>query len=163
MCEQNCKPGSVFDSHLSSRRVAAAIQPPREQSGRLWKPRLVSFRSHSGVAPDRVYSGGRFRAVGCALTAPFHLYLKSIQPFRKSISVALFLRSLSAGVTRYPCPMEPGLSSQTGLSPRLRDCLFYSHGAILADVSCAVKAEIRLLFCYFCAILANAERNLGKD
>ena len=27
------------------------------------------------------------------------------------ISVALFLRSLWAGVTRYPCPVEPGLSS----------------------------------------------------
>ena len=27
------------------------------------------------------------------------------------ISVALFLKSPSAGVTRYPCPMEPGLSS----------------------------------------------------
>ena len=27
------------------------------------------------------------------------------------ISVALVLRSPSAGVTRYPCPMEPGLSS----------------------------------------------------
>ena len=27
-----------------------------------------------GVAPDRVYSDGHFRAVGCALTAPFHPY-----------------------------------------------------------------------------------------
>ena len=27
------------------------------------------------------------------------------------ISVALFLKSPSAGVTRYPCPVEPGLSS----------------------------------------------------
>lgn len=30
------------------------------------------------------------------------------------ISVALFLKSPSAGVTRYPRPMEPGLSSRTG-------------------------------------------------
>ena len=30
---------------------------------------------------------------------------------RRYISVALFLRSLWAGVTRYPCPTEPGLSS----------------------------------------------------
>ena len=30
---------------------------------------------------------------------------------RRYISVALFLRSLWAGVTRYPCPVEPGLSS----------------------------------------------------
>ena len=38
------------------------------------------------------------------------------------ISVALFLGSPPAGVTRYPCPAEPGLSSQTGLSPRPRGC-----------------------------------------
>ena len=30
---------------------------------------------------------------------------------KRYISVALFLKSPSAGVTRYPCPMEPGLSS----------------------------------------------------
>ena len=30
---------------------------------------------------------------------------------RRYISVALFLRALWAGVTRYPCPVEPGLSS----------------------------------------------------
>ena len=30
------------------------------------------------------------------------------------ISVALFLKLPSAGVTRYPYPMEPGLSSRTG-------------------------------------------------
>lgn len=35
----------------------------------------------------------------------------------RSISVALFLRSLWAGVTRYPCPVEPGLSSRTAFRP----------------------------------------------
>ena len=30
---------------------------------------------------------------------------------QRYISVALFLKSPSAGVTRYPCPVEPGLSS----------------------------------------------------
>ena len=30
--------------------------------------------SHTGVAPDRVYSDGQSPAVGCALTAPFHPY-----------------------------------------------------------------------------------------
>ena len=71
-CEQNCKPGSVFDSHLSRRAVANALQPPREQPGRPFgdEPR----RSHTGVAPDRVYSIGLFPADGCALTAPFHPY-----------------------------------------------------------------------------------------
>ena len=31
--EQNYKPGSVFDSHLSRRIVANAFKPPRERSG----------------------------------------------------------------------------------------------------------------------------------
>ena len=30
---------------------------------------------------------------------------------QRYLSVALFLKSPSAGVTRYPCPVEPGLSS----------------------------------------------------
>ena len=66
-CEQNCKPGSVFDSHLSRRAVANALQPPRERPGQ-------PVCSHTGVAPDRVYSIGRFHADGCALTTPFHPY-----------------------------------------------------------------------------------------
>ena len=33
---------------------------------------------------------------------------------RRYISVALVRGSPLAGVTRYPCPMEPGLSSRTG-------------------------------------------------
>ena len=52
-CEQNCKPGSVFDSHLSWRTVAGALQPP-PGDGR------ASLMSLHGVAPDRVYSGERF-------------------------------------------------------------------------------------------------------
>ena len=67
--EHDCKPGSVFDSHLSTRRVAAVLQPPRERSGQ-------PICSHTGVAPDRVYSIGHSRADGCALTAPFHPYLR---------------------------------------------------------------------------------------
>ena len=49
-----CKPGSVIDSHLSRRIVADTLQPPsRKQPGR---PCFLC-----GVAPDRVYSNGRFR------------------------------------------------------------------------------------------------------
>ena len=48
-CEQDCKPGSVSGSHLSTRRVAAELQPPRERSGRPWgaKP-LLPYRCCSG-------------------------------------------------------------------------------------------------------------------
>jgi len=71
--EQNYKPGSVFDSHLSRRTVAGTLKPPRERPGKPWGR---SPCSHTGVAPDRVYSIGHSRADGCALTAPFHPYLR---------------------------------------------------------------------------------------
>ena len=67
-CDRVYKPGSVIDSHLSRRIVAGALQPPpRKQPGR---PCFLH-----GVAPDRVYSNGRFHADACALTARFHPYL----------------------------------------------------------------------------------------
>ena len=76
---------------------------------------------HHGVAPDGVYSDARFPGIGCALTAPFHPYPTGgpggDAPVRRYISVALFLKLPSAGVTRYPCPVEPGLSSWTAFRP----------------------------------------------
>jgi hypothetical protein len=46
------------------------------------------------------------------------LFLTStVLPQWRYISVALFLKSPSAGVTRYPCPVEPGLSSWTAFRP----------------------------------------------
>ena len=53
--EQNYKPGSVFDSHLSRRAVADALKPP-PGSGR------AGLLLPHGVAPDRVYSDGCFDA-----------------------------------------------------------------------------------------------------
>ena len=44
ICELFCKPGSVVDSHLSSRRVAAAIKPPRRRSGQPYVPIAVLLR-----------------------------------------------------------------------------------------------------------------------
>ena len=69
LCDQVCKPGSVIDSHLSRRTVAGTFQPPsRKQPG---EPCFLC-----GVAPDRVCSDGCFHTIGCALTAPFHPYLR---------------------------------------------------------------------------------------
>ena len=42
--EHDCKPGSVFDSHLSKRIVAGALQPPRERTGRPIAPIPVLLR-----------------------------------------------------------------------------------------------------------------------
>ena len=43
--------------------------------------------------------------------------ISTVLPQWRYISVALFLKSPSAGVTRYPCPVEPGLSSWTAFRP----------------------------------------------
>ena len=123
-CEQNCKPGSVFDSHLSRRAVANALQPPRERPGRPFggEPRC----SHTGVAPDRVYSDGQFPAVGCALTAPFH-------PYRHSAAVAaVYLCCTFPEVAfggRYPLSLPCGARTflMNGLSACPRGCLFSSR------------------------------------
>jgi len=86
-----------------------------------------TYVSLHGVAPDRVYSDGRFHAIGRALTSAFPpLPVGGPKPSdRRSISVALFLGSPPAGVTRYPCPAEPGLSSRAGFSTRPRGCPAY--------------------------------------
>ena len=136
-CEQNCKPGSVFDSHLSRRTVASTLKPP------LGSGRASLDASNHGVAPDRVYSDGHSRAVGCALTAPFHPYLTPYGApkgdMRRYLSVALFLKSPSAGVTRYPCPVEPGLSSRPAFRPgRATVCL--TRLSILAESDGIVNA-----------------------
>ena len=101
-CEQNCKPGSVFDSHLSRRIVAGTIKPPREQPGQ-------PLCSHTGVAPDRVYSDGQFPAVGCALTAPFHPYWQT--PASASHLPAVYLCCTFPEVAfggRYPLSLPYG-------------------------------------------------------
>ena len=137
------KPGSVIDSHLSRRTVAGALQPPsRKQPG---KPCFLC-----GVAPDRVYSNGRFRTpLGALLPHLSTLAGDSLHCLRRFISVALFLRSLWAGVTRYPCPVEPGLSSQRAFRPRRATVChtrttILAHGAGLVNGKCiAILAFLR--------------------
>ena len=104
-CEQVCKPGSVFDSHLSSRIVANAVKPPRERPGKPVAPIAVLLRIEF-TATDTLEPSGELLPRLSTLTLR--------QAARRYISVALFLKSPSAGVTRYPCPVEPGLSSGTG-------------------------------------------------
>ena len=123
LCERACKPGSVENDHLSRPAVAGRFKPPPEDG------RAGHVSSH-GVAPDRVYSapllpGGR---VSSYLAFPPLLPDPVFRTGRQRyISVALFLRSLWADVIRYPCPAEPGLSSQAAFRHCLRDCLAYSR------------------------------------
>ena len=103
LCKFARKPSSVHYGHQSRRTVADTFKPPPE-NGR------VSLLFSHGVAPDRVYSINMSPCDEWALTSLFHPYRVK----RRYISVALVRGSPLAGVTRYPCPMEPGLSSRTG-------------------------------------------------
>ena len=85
--------------------------------------------SHTGVAPDRVYSDGQFPAVGCALTAPFHPYWQT--PASASHLPAVYLCCTFPEVAfggRYPLSLPCGARTflTTGLSAWPRDCLSYS-------------------------------------
>ena len=90
--EQNYKPGSVFDSHLSKRAVAGALQPPRERTGRPIAPIPVLLRIEF-TASDTLEPMGELLPRLSTLTYTW---------YRRYISVALSLRSPSAAVSRYP-------------------------------------------------------------
>ena len=108
--EQNCKPGSVFDSHLSRRTIAGTLKPPPEDGrASLLSPPTVLLRIEF-TATDSFQPSG-------ALLPHLSTLTVTAKPQRRYISVALFLKLPSAGVTRYPCPMEPGLSSWTAFRP----------------------------------------------
>ena len=122
-------PDRVYsDGRLARHRVSSYLTfPPL--------PLQLSCNGKGGNAiPSELHSlrrGGRTRKAG--LAGPLSHYpprgarrrmalTSTVQLQWRYISVALFLGSPPAGVTRYPCPVEPGLSSQTGLSPRPRGC-----------------------------------------
>ena len=61
-----------------------------------------------------------------------------LRKLRRYISVALVLGSPPAGVTRYPCPVEPGLSSSAAFRPASA-AVRPGRGAIVTDESQIVK------------------------
>ena len=105
-CEYAYKPGSVLI--VIYLRVPSPVRSSHLGSSR------AGLCSHTGVAPDRVYSDGRFHTPSGELLPRLSTLTRRHGAGRRYISVALFLKSPSAGVTRYPCPVEPGLSSWTG-------------------------------------------------
>ena len=127
MFDWDYKPGSVIDSHLSRRSVAAALKPPpRKRPGRPYASSTVLHRIEF-TAPQCSHAAGELLPRLSTLTPRAGRYF----------SVALFLKSPSAGVTRYPCPVVPGLSSHGRFSAQMRgcpsqSCLFYF---ILAEMS----------------------------
>ena len=160
-CRRPCPSGGGISgtsgpvSRVLSFKTAIYLGAPLPvRSSRLPGTAGPACMSLHGVAPDRVYSNGRFhtplgellprlstltsraQASGPSpprkgesrlppLCRPAKARAFAGPPFgemRRYISVALVLGSPPAGVTRYPCPVEPGLSSPPGLSPRQRGC-----------------------------------------
>ena len=105
----------IRSSHPGSGRASLGGRPPC---------------SHTGVAPDRVYSDGQSPAVGCALTAPFHPYLV----VASSISFASALRRK---LTHSAAPPLPKRTASLGS--------FRSggRGGAARTVSCRTNVERR--------------------
>ena len=111
--ERVCKPGSVFDSHLSKRAVAGALQPPRERTGR-------------PIAPIPVLLRIEFTASTC-LHATSEL-LPHFSTLTDCSAVYFCCTGLGVASTgRYPasCPVKPGLSSSAAFRSDSRDHLSY--------------------------------------
>ena len=96
------KPGSVVDDHSSATNVTVRLKrPTRIRRGSRHRIPIWSC-SGRGLPSPRLLPTAR-----CALTAPFHPYLKT----GGFLSAALSVGSRPPGVTWRPDPMEPGLSS----------------------------------------------------
>ena len=110
-----------LDGHLSRTHVATRLKPPVGTVGQTIAP--------VGVAADRVYRPPMlpWGAVSSYLAFP-PLPAKS----RRYFSVALFLGSPPADVIRYPCPVQPGLSSYLAVRDRLRRSRFPVYPKISA-------------------------------
>ena len=103
------KPGSVLTAIYLGPKLLLG-------SSRLLGAVGQTICSSTALLRDRVYIVKPVSLqAGWALTPPFHPYhpspTLSERPWRY-ISVALVLGSPPAGVTRYPCPVKPGLSSR---------------------------------------------------
>ena len=105
-CDQICKPGSVFDNHLSVAACCHAAHATYLNLRRASAAR-TGRTVPCGVAPDWVYMAIQSPGRRWALTPPFHPYLQM---------QAVYFCCTGLGVTstgRYPasCPVKLGLSS----------------------------------------------------
>ena len=83
-------------------------------SSRLFGRCRTSLASRSDVAPSGVYSA---RMSPYAQVSSYLAFPPLPTKGRRYLSVALSLESPPQAVSLHPCPMEPGLSSCTGLLP----------------------------------------------
>ena len=119
--EQNYKPGSVFDSHLSRRTVASTLQPP-PGSGRANHalPSTVLLRIEF-TAMDTLEPSGAL--------LPHLSTLTSLHPKgEKAVYLCCTFPQIALG-GRYPLSLPCGARTFLidGLSACPRDCLSYSH------------------------------------
>ena len=123
LCEQVCKPGSVFDSHLSKRIVAGALQPPRERTGRPIAPIAVLLRIEF-TASDTLEPMGELLPRLSTLTSEEAVYLCCTFP------------EVAFG-GRYPLSLPCGARTflMTGLSAWPRDRLFSSRAYCTGTMS----------------------------
>lgn len=122
MCQEACKPGSVLQAVCSHTSLAAAaihlgegLIPALKQPTRASQGETPLLQAARGPYLALLRVGFAMRALlpepRCAFTAPFHPCLYPLGAIGGILSVALSLRFPSAGVTRHPCFVEPGLSS----------------------------------------------------
>ncbi len=130
--EQFCKPGSVSDGYLSGTCVTAGLKPLVGKPSRPFVPSGCSGWGLHGtsvaIVPVRSYR-----------TFPQSGMLAESQ-YAHPFSVALSLESLPPAVSRHPCSMEPGLSSDEKF---VRNRLNYSI-TILAHLLPCVNTELLL-------------------
>ena len=102
--EQDCKPGSVLDGHLSMAARLRVAQATSSGRGRL------PLASLHGVAPGGVYRTGELPGRQWALTPLFHP-CRAGPPRKRAawryISVALSLESPPPGTARRPAVWSP--------------------------------------------------------
>ena len=109
--EQNDKPGSVMNDHLSCTAVASRVQRPT------WKQAGQACRLHLGLASDGVYMAPHVTVQTVVSYTAF--------PPSPHRSVAVYFCCTGLGVAstgRYPasCPVKPGLSSPAPCRRRAR-------------------------------------------
>ena len=138
--EQNYKPGSVFDSHLSTRRVAAALKPPRERPGQPIAPIPVLLRIEftATVAFTR-------RRVSSYLAFP-PLPRRLLAQADEAVYLCCTFPEVAFG-GRYPLSLPCGARTflTASLSASPRDCLSYSQ----TYFSVSLGACQRKMHCYF--------------
>ena len=126
------------------------MPPPRRRPGRPYVSSTVLLRIEF-TAPDSLQPASELLPHFSTLAPLGRGKRKWLQPCMvfafisssafagRYLSVALFLKSPSAGVTRYPCPVEPGLSSRWAFR-RSRAAARPGCRGILADFPRKVKS-----------------------